>query len=300
MKPQSLDHLRAVVAVYRAGSVSEAARWLGLSQPTVSAHLRSVEDQLGIRLFDRESARLVPTAAAHELARTAGAHVDALDELLYPSLADARAAVLRVGGAAEFLREVVAPSLPRLLANVEASVSLRFGLAEELLEALAAGELDVVVSAVRPHGKTIRALHLFDEDFLLVGAPSWRPSSSGDALVELERIPLIAYAGHLPIVRRYWRTVFDRRPDALTVAAIVPDLVAIRSSLLAGAGMSVLPGYLVRRELEQGTLAVLHEPAYAPLNSVYVALRRGAEANEPAVERFAAALVELVKSQPVR
>lgn len=53
--------------VYRAGSISGAARDLNVSQPSVSKVLRHAEDQLGVDLFLRRKGRLVPTAAAHEL-----------------------------------------------------------------------------------------------------------------------------------------------------------------------------------------------------------------------------------------
>jgi DNA-binding transcriptional LysR family regulator len=53
--------------VYRAGTISGAARALGVSQPSVSKVLKHTEDQLGIALFRRERGRLVPTNKAHEL-----------------------------------------------------------------------------------------------------------------------------------------------------------------------------------------------------------------------------------------
>lgn len=53
--------------VYRAGSISGAARYLNVSQPSVSKVLRHAEDQLGIELFLRRKGRLIPTQAAHEL-----------------------------------------------------------------------------------------------------------------------------------------------------------------------------------------------------------------------------------------
>jgi DNA-binding transcriptional LysR family regulator len=53
--------------VYRAGSISGAARDLNVSQPSVSKVLRHAEDQLGVTLFLRNKGRLLPTAAAHEL-----------------------------------------------------------------------------------------------------------------------------------------------------------------------------------------------------------------------------------------
>lgn len=53
--------------VYRAGTISGAARHLNVSQPSVSKVLKHTEDQLGIALFRRERGRLVPTNKAHEL-----------------------------------------------------------------------------------------------------------------------------------------------------------------------------------------------------------------------------------------
>ncbi|MEO9492094.1 MAG: LysR family transcriptional regulator [Marinomonas sp.] len=53
--------------VYRAGSISGAARDLNVSQPSVSKVLRHTEDQLGIELFQRSKGRLKPTPAADEL-----------------------------------------------------------------------------------------------------------------------------------------------------------------------------------------------------------------------------------------
>ena len=53
--------------VYKCGSISEAARELNVSQPSVSKVLRYAEDQLGFALFRREKGRLFPTSAADEL-----------------------------------------------------------------------------------------------------------------------------------------------------------------------------------------------------------------------------------------
>ena len=53
--------------VYRAGTISGAARSLNVSQPSVSKVLKHTEDQLGIELFLRQRGRLIPTQIAHEL-----------------------------------------------------------------------------------------------------------------------------------------------------------------------------------------------------------------------------------------
>ena len=75
----------------------------------------------------------------------------------------------------------------------------------------------------------------------------------------LERLPLISYAEDLPIARRYWRHVFNRRLHA-PAAVTVPDLRGVLTVVIAGAGWSVLPSYLCRAELASGALRLLHEP----------------------------------------
>lgn len=60
----SVRQLRALVAVYRTGSVSAAALELAVTQPAVTVLLRELEDRLGVKLFDRTTRRLRKTAAA--------------------------------------------------------------------------------------------------------------------------------------------------------------------------------------------------------------------------------------------
>jgi|HubBroStandDraft_5_1064220.scaffolds.fasta_scaffold842609_2 hypothetical protein len=64
----SLGVLRTFLTVYRAGSATRAAELLGLSQPTVTAQVKSLEADLGKPLFDRLPHGMAPTVAADELA----------------------------------------------------------------------------------------------------------------------------------------------------------------------------------------------------------------------------------------
>ena len=60
----SLRHIEVFRAIMQAGSVTGAARLLFTSQPTVSRDLARLESLSGLRLFDREGGRLLPTAQA--------------------------------------------------------------------------------------------------------------------------------------------------------------------------------------------------------------------------------------------
>jgi DNA-binding transcriptional LysR family regulator len=67
-----LMYLHTFLAIYRSGSITKASKYLHLSQPAVSGQIRMLETQIGRDLFTRTSRGIIPTAAAHELARSSG------------------------------------------------------------------------------------------------------------------------------------------------------------------------------------------------------------------------------------
>lgn len=62
------EDIRVFVAVIRAGSLSQAVRSTGLSQPTLSRRLKSLEDSIGGSLFERLPNQMVPTKLGEQLA----------------------------------------------------------------------------------------------------------------------------------------------------------------------------------------------------------------------------------------
>ncbi|MEZ7125427.1 LysR family transcriptional regulator [Nonomuraea sp. AD125B] len=280
MPPLSLDLLRTFLAVYRTGSITAAAQTLGLSQPAVTAQVKTLEATLDRPLFDRLARGVAPTPAADELARRVAPGLDALDEVVASELPSDEA--VHLGGPAEFLSEVVMPMLAPLVRD-GLRLRVTLGLSDDLLAGLAAGRLDLVLSTIRPRLRGVQSDPVYDEEFLLVAAPGAGPAE-----------PLVAYAEDLPIVRRYWRSVFGRRPS-MAAQVVMPDLRGVLSAVRAGMGVSVLPAYLCRRDLEAGTLVTLAEPEEPPINTGYLAVRSGAR-TRPAVGRVRDHLVRELRA----
>ncbi|MEU7862600.1 LysR family transcriptional regulator [Nonomuraea sp. NPDC049141] len=283
----SLDLLRTFLEVYRAGSITAAAQTLGLSQPAVTAQVKTLEAALDRPLFDRLPRGVAPTAAADELARRVAGSLDALDAVVDAELPSEQA--VHLGGPAEFVCEQVIPLLAPLVRD---GLRLRttFGLSDGLLADLAAGRLDLVVSTIRPRVRGVQAEPAYDEEFLLVASPELA------ARADLAEMPLISYAEELPIVRRYWRTVFGRRP-AMAAQVVIPDLRGVLSAVRAGMGVSVLPAYLCGTDLAAGRLVTLAEPELAPINTGYLAVRSGGLARAP-VARVHAHLLTALRAAP--
>ncbi|TXS44424.1 LysR family transcriptional regulator [Streptomyces sp. t39] len=280
-----LDLLSTFLEIYRCGSLSAAAERLGLTQPAVSGQLARLEEELGETLFVRSRRGAAPTARAADLAARIGTRIDELRAAMRPSSGlAAHVGTVRVAGPGELMTLRVLPTLAPLTAR-GLRLQVTLGLAAPLLEGLAAGDTDLVVSAVRPVRQDLAATPLIDEEFVLVGPPALARSVdpvrlADDPVGALAHLPLVVYADDLPIVRRYWLSEFGSRPPN-GIAVTVPDLRGVLAAVVAGAGVSALPRYLAEQALTAGSVELLHEPAAPPLNTLYLAVRGGALAHPP-------------------
>ncbi|MGW3174767.1 LysR family transcriptional regulator [Streptomyces sp. NPDC001153] len=275
--PLDLNLLRTFLAVHRLGSFTAAARQLSVSQSTVTTQIRALEHRLGHELFERRAQGVSPLPHADELATRLSAPLDQL-AVITGEEPGSTVEPVHLAGPAEFMSAAGLKVLAPLIAQ---GVRLRvaIGLTEPLLEELRAGRHDLLVATRRPRGRTLRAEVLADEEFVLVAGPAWVERLKGrDLPSALESLPLISYAEDLPIARRYWRHVFDRRLH-VEAAITIPDLRGVLTALTAGAGWSVLPSYLCRTELASGALRLLHQPEDPPINAAYLVQRPGSSTN---------------------
>ncbi|WTW96092.1 LysR family transcriptional regulator [Streptomycetaceae bacterium NBC_01309] len=275
-----LTLLRTFLAVHRAGSFTRAAHLLDLSQPAITAQIRSLEKQVGRQLFQRLPRGVTPTTVADELAAKLAPHLDALEEITARDVlgTDPLQHTVHLAGPPEVTGRRVLPALADL---VRRGLRLRvtLGSGDELLTGLAAARHDIVVSDVRPRGRGISSTPLADEEYVLVGAPRWaelmprgRIEAGGPSA--LDGAPLISDNEDQPLVERYWASVFDTKPTS-PAGLVVPDLRAVLDCVRAGAGIAVLPRYLCAEALADASVVALLEPEVPPLSTLFLAVRTG-------------------------
>ncbi|MEV8378930.1 LysR family transcriptional regulator [Kribbella sp. NPDC056861] len=274
----NLDLLRTFLAVHRVGSLTRAAAHLGLSQPTVTVQVRTLEEKLGKQLFVRRAGGVTPTGVADELAGQLGRHLDALDEVVDRLLVtDSGNQTLQFGGPPDLTTAKVIPALAGL---IERGLRVRtsFGPPDQLIEGLVAGRHDLVVSTARPRQGGLTVEPFFEEEFVLVAGACWAAQLPDDVTAEggaaLDQLPLVSIGEGLPIVGRYWTTAFNRQPR-MRPAVVVPDLHAALAAVTAGAGVSVLPTYLVADAIRSEQLVRLYDPVIPPRNMLYLVNRTG-------------------------
>ena len=77
----NITELRYLVAIRKWGSVSAAAKQLYAAQPNVSKALKNLEEEYGIRIFERSSTGMIPTEQGRHFIRQAERVLDEVDRL---------------------------------------------------------------------------------------------------------------------------------------------------------------------------------------------------------------------------
>ena len=152
------DLYRSFLAVLRLGSLSGAARSLGLTQPTIGRHIASLQRALGGRaLFTRSQIGLLPTDAAHKLRP----HAEDMAAAAAAFVRTGSANVEEMGGvvrlaAAEVLGVEV---LPAILSDFRAefpAIAIELSLSNQIADLLRR-DADIAVRMVRPQQKALLA-----------------------------------------------------------------------------------------------------------------------------------------------
>lgn len=153
----SWDVYRTFLAVICDGSLTTAARRIGVTQPTAGRHIQALEAAIGVRLFTRLPSGLIPTEAAHRLRPYAEAMSAAATALERASSGNTReeSGVVRLT-AAELIGHEALPGILRPFCARYPAIVLELKLSNRN-EDILRGNADIAVRMVRPVQKALIA-----------------------------------------------------------------------------------------------------------------------------------------------
>lgn len=255
-----LRDLKTFVAVARLQSFHRASDELHTAQSTVSARIAALEEDLGVRLFERLGRRIVLTEPGHRLLDYARRMVDLEDETRawVCGEGESRGSIsvrvpeslcaYRLGAAIRAMRQ----RFPRMALSFTACTS------EGLDRDLRGGLTDLAfLMTDSVSGKDLVVEALSVESLALVCGP-------GHRLAGLAEVRAEDLAGETLVLSKAdcsYRALFEGLLEEGGVET-APGLefssaAALRGCVLEGGGVSILPGFAVKREIERGELKIL-------------------------------------------
>ena len=256
MSELNYHHLRYFRAVAHDGNLTRTAERLNLSQSALSIQIKQLEERLGHALFERRGRQLYLTEAGRIALDHADTIFSAGEELVETLKETGRTRrAIRIGALATLSRNFQMEFLRPILGRSDVDMILRSGSTSELLGALEALNLDIVLLNQAPMADSVTpfiAQHVYQQRVSLIGRPSYgKPGAKlADLLGEHPVILPTLESG----VRSQFEALVARLGIAPQIAAEVDDMAMMRLLAREGAGLAVLPPIVVKGELEAGTL----------------------------------------------
>jgi DNA-binding transcriptional LysR family regulator len=265
-----LQAMRVFLAVVDQGSLSAAAVKLGVSLPTVSRVLGALERELNVRLIARTTHGLTQTDAGRLYYRHCGEILENMRqaEAAIQSHSQVPAGELRVTAPVSFGRHHVAPAIAEFLERFP-RLSVYLLLSDDC-ELLAEQRLDVAIRVAVLREQNLAPRRLGYLQRAVVGSPPRHPR-------ELTQHSCLHFTHYLRAEE--WNFHEHGRRLAVKVGGRLRanNQEALMDAVLAGAGLAVLPTWLVQEALDAGRLQRVLTAFEAPRTPVYALLpARGA------------------------
>ncbi len=251
-----IRHLRIIDAIARAGTLTEAAKRVHLSQPAVSRALAEIETRLGFPLFYREPRGMEPTPECERLLPTAETILDMIAEV------ERDMARMREGVEAVFRLTTECYTcyhwLPAALARFgeaypQVEVRVTTEATSRPLQALAEETVDLAIVHRRSDDAAITYVPLFEDEVVAVMAPD-HPLAAKEILRAEDFADEILFLHSDPDRTELLTDVLEPagvRPCRVTTLQLTEAVLGV---VAAGLGLSAVATWVAEPQVRSGTL----------------------------------------------
>lgn len=241
-------HVRAVVALHRTQSFTQAAAYLGVSQSSLSRTVSEVERLMKTRLFRRTTRSVTPTVAAGSIVQVMQEMVTNYDSGIahLERCVTGSAGTVTIGCLPSIAATVLPPVIQRFARDrPQVKIEVRDGLLSEVIHAVEVGDVDFGIAPLTSGSSQLRFRKLGSDEFYCAVPAEHRFSTRTEVhWAELDGESFIAFSPSSSISRPV--------EAALEAAKAIPgstsvghNVAAVAGLVSAGLGMTAVPG-LVR------------------------------------------------------
>jgi len=271
----ALRQVRAVIAVCEEGSFTRAAERENATQSGISQHVAAVEQALKVKLFERTSAGVVPTAAGLRYYRRCVEAVGLLDTAGEEarSLASFVTGELRIGLMPTFTRAVLAPTLDHFVSrHPDVRLHIVEGYSGLLTDMVLADELDfAVVPAFEGRIGLKSRLFVRDREMLLSGPRRGLTSLAPVRLRELRPFKVIV-PGPDNVRRRNLETYFQTNGVEVDAMLEMDAMIGTLELVARSDWVTVLPSLICVNDLATGDI-IVNPLADPPMHAEFVLIQ---------------------------
>jgi len=273
MNPRQLELFRAI---YRLGTVTNAAKVLHISQPAATQAIRRTEDELGFQLFRRVKGRFVPTVEAEALfAETERVYreLDAV-QLLARELRDGQSGTLRIAASSPLIMTILPPAITAFRATHPGVRIILHNLpVAEISERLMTGNVDLGLSISPLDIPSIKSETIASTTIVCL-LPQDHELARRDVVfaADLANCPIISYSREAT-PGRLLSSVFreaglNYRPDI----EIAPSITAL-PLVQRGAGVALVEGFTPWKNFDGIVVRPFHPTIVEHVHLFTVSLR---------------------------
>jgi len=253
-----IHHLRVFASVFQDKNFSKASKKLLLSQPTVSAHIKALEEEYNCKLFDRLGRTIIPTKEAEVLYQYAIEIIEKADAIkeAIGSFGNKISGKLIIGASTipgTYLLPLIMTSFQKKYPSV--SFQILIADSKKIVESLSKHELLMGIVGAKLGNDKINYLPFLDDELIAISSPSLIKNDRM-ALKELIRFPMILREEGSG-TRTMTEQILSERGiphHNISIAGIFGSTDAVKQAVKAGLGVSILSRLSVSDELKYKTL----------------------------------------------
>ncbi|BCB96545.1 LysR family transcriptional regulator [Dissulfurispira thermophila] len=253
-----IHQLKIFTSVFKNKSFSKASEELYLTQPTVSDHIKVLEDELNCKLFDRLGRTIMPTKEAEVLFNHALEIIEKADNIkdLLCNLKKEISGDIIIG-ASTIPGTYLMPSIVAKFKKVYPSVSFQILISDsrDIVEKISRHELLIGIVGARLTNSQITYTPFLEDELIVVSSPKLIKNKHM-TLKELMKLP-IALREEGSGTRKETEKILENNGISIEntkVAGIFGSTDAVKQAVKAGLGISILSRLSVKDELKYGIL----------------------------------------------
>lgn len=257
-KTMDIHQLKVFASVFKNRSFSKASEELHLTQPTISNHIKSLEDEFDCKLFDRLGRTIIPTNEAEvlygqsleviEKAETLREAISRLKKDLTGKL---------IVGASTIPGVYLMPSIMAEFQRKHPSISFQILISDSkgIIDSISQHELLLGIVGAKLGNEQINYIPFVEDELIVVSSPSL-VNKGAMTLKELIDLPMVLREEGSGTRRETEKFLVSKgiSPEDIKIAGIFGSTDAVKQAVKAGLGVSIVSRFSVSDELEYKVL----------------------------------------------